>query len=304
MKRIFILLPFLAVGVAAGLAKAQDNAAAEKEVRQTLEEYGSAFSRGQASMSRPAFTQDAVYVTEDGTRVEGREAIIQRLRDYLTSHPGDRLRLTADKILFVTPEVAQVDGTAEIRGPGGPPDVSPYTALLVKREGHWQIKSMRDLSLSDDDEGATAADRLPELDWMVGEWTQTSEGGSVRATCRYDMEKNFLLWDYTVRASGKDVMTVNQRVGWDPQKGQFRSWVFDSAGGFAEGQWDPGDDGAWIIHQSGVLPDGGTASATCTLTPVERNSFRWRMAERRVDGQRLPDVDLRFAKSGSGGSPK
>jgi uncharacterized protein (TIGR02246 family) len=300
MKTTLILLALLALGVMVGLAKAQDNAAAQKEIRQTLEEYSSGFNRGQASTTRPAFTQDAVYVTDDGTRVEGRDAIVQRLRDYLTSHPGDRLRLTADTISLVTPEVAQVDGSAEIRGPGGPPDVSPYTALLVKREGHWQIKSMRDLSLVDEDEEATAADRLQELDWMVGTWSQDSEGSNVRAACRYDLDKNFLVWDYTVRASGKDVMTVHQRIGWDPQKGEFRSWIFDSVGGFAEGEWDPGDNGAWVIHQAGVLPDGGRASATCTITPVERSSFRWRMSDRRVDGQRLADVDVRFTKSGGG----
>jgi uncharacterized protein (TIGR02246 family) len=301
MKRTFKMVAVAALGGAAmiSVARAQETAAAQKEIRQALESYGSAFSRGQASQTGPTFTQDAIYVTEDGTRVAGREAIIQRLRDYLTNHPGDRLRLTADTILLITPEVAQVDGTTEIRGPGGPPDISPYTALLVKREGHWQIQSIRDLSLVDEDEEATAADRIQELDWMVGTWSQESEGSSVRDTCRYDLDKNFLRWDYTVRQGGKDLMTVSQRIGWDPQKGEFRSWVFDSVGGFAQGEWDPEDNGAWEIHQTGVLPDGGRASATCTLTPIERNSFRWRMANRRVDGQRLADVEVRFTKSGS-----
>ena len=123
----------------------------------------------------------------------------------------------------------------------------------------------------------------------------------MRATCRWDPGRHFLLWDYTVRQGSQEVMTVYQRIGWDPQKGQFRSWVFDSLGGFAEGQWDPSDDGAWVIRQAGVLPDGGTASATCFLVPGERSSFRWRMTDRRVDGDRLADVDLRFTKSGGAG---
>jgi hypothetical protein len=241
---------------------------------------------------------NAEFVTAAGVRFQGREALIQRLRDYLARHKGDQLKLTADAIRFVTPEVAQVDGIAELRGPGGPPDQSPYMAILVKHEGRWQMQSVRDLGDPRRESAASAAERLKELDWMVGQWTQTDEGSQVRATCRWDPSKTFLLWDYTIRQGRDEVMTVSQRIGWDPQAGQFRSWVFDTAGGFAEGRWDPGDDGACVIHQAGVLPDGGTASATCLIVPVERNSFRWRMTDRRVAGARLADVDARFTRSG------
>ena len=37
------------------------------------------------------------------------------------------------------------------------------------------------------------------------------------------------------------MLTVTQRIGWDPVADHIRSWEFDSEGGFGEGKW--GGDG-------------------------------------------------------------
>jgi hypothetical protein len=91
-------------------------------------------------------------------------------------------------------------------------------------------------------------------------------------------------------------MTVTQRIGWDPQTGQFRSWIFDSEGGFAEGRWEK-DESAWTIQQSGVLPDGGTASAMALLAPDGKDAFDWTLTYRRVGGDKLADVHVRFNRT-------
>lgn len=282
---------------AIGMAWGQGSPQEETAIRQALASYGQAFSKGQAPAAGPAFTETAVYITASGERVVGRAALVQRLTAYLAKHKGDQLSLTATSITFVTPEVASIDGTSSIRGPGGPPDIGPFNAVMVKSGGRWMIQIMRDLGDPPAADGGTPAEHVQDLAWMVGEWTATEAGGTVRANCRFDASKNFLLWDYTVQAAGKDVMSVNQRVGWDAQTGQFRSWVFDSVGGFAQGRWEANGGGAWEIRQTGVLPDGGGAAATCQLIPVTATSFRWRMTDRRVNGAKLADVDLRFTKA-------
>src|SRR4051794_40213096 len=182
MKRVSIAIAVLALCAAAGAAaRAQENRAAEQAIRDALQSYSDAFSRGQAPRAGPAFVENAEYVTSGGDRIKGRQAIVKRMMGYLSTHHGDHLKLTADSILFVTPDVAQVDGNAELRGPGGPPDVSPYTAIMVRRDGRWMMQSLRDLSTEEDEEDATsAAARIKTLDWMVGEWTQTSAAGTVR----------------------------------------------------------------------------------------------------------------------------
>ena len=50
-------------------------------------------------------------------------------------------------------------------------------------------------------------------------------------------------------------MTGQQRIGWDPLARQFKSWVFDSQGGFGEGEFSHDGD-AWLIKARGVRSDG------------------------------------------------
>ena len=64
---------------------------------------------------------------------------------------------------------------------------------------------------------------------------------------------------------GKPVMSVTQRIGWDPLARQFRSWEFDSEGGFGEGRWSR-DGERWVVKHTGVRPEGTTASATNIMT--------------------------------------
>ena len=300
MKKCLATLTVLALFAAASIALAQRPQVDEQGIRQVLDSYSKAFSEARAPAAGPAFAQDALYVSDTGERVAGREAIGKRLREYLAVNKGDQLRMTAEVIRFASPEIAEVEGVAEIRGPGGPPEISPYVALLVKREGRWLIKSLRDLSPTDPEKNMTPADHIQDLSWMVGEWLHSSGSGTVRLGCRLDASRNFLLWDYTVRAAGKEGMTVSQRIGWDPHNRAFRSWVFDSIGGFAEGRWDPEGDGAWQIRQTGVLPDGDTASAVCRLIPIDKDRFRWAMTDRRVHGARLADTQLTFTRAKTG----
>jgi hypothetical protein len=96
---------------------------------------------------------------------------------------------------------------------------------------------------------------------MVGEWVDEGAESETRVNCHWSPDKNFLLREYTVKRGGKPVMTVTQRVGWDPVAREFRSWEFDSAGGFGEGRWSRDDD-RWVVKQTGVRPEGATASST------------------------------------------
>ena len=53
-----------------------------------------------------------------------------------------------------------------------------------------------------------------------------------------------------------------QRIGWDPVAGQFRSWDFDSQGGYSEGLWSRDGD-RWIIKMS----------ACCAVKDLDGNKY-------------------------------
>ena len=80
-----------------------------------------------------------------------------------------------------------------------------------------------------------------------------------------------------------------QLVGWDAARKEIRSWVFDSEGGFAEGEWSPVGD-RWLVKTTATLPDGVTASSTSVFQSLDDNSFSWQKVNRVVDGEILPNI--------------
>jgi hypothetical protein len=94
-------------------------------------------------------------------------------------------------------------------------------------------------------------------------------------------------------------MNITQRIGWDPLARQIRSWVFDSEGGYADGYWTREETG-WSAQLRGVLNNGKTASMTNIWTPVDDTSVRFQSTNRRVEGEPLPDTDLKLVKSNGG----
>ena len=180
--------------------------------------------------------------------------------------------------------MAQVDGNVEIRGPGGPPDITPYLALLVKQDGKWLFDSVRDLSSEPDEEELPASERLKALEWMVGEWRQKRAALSSREARAGTRTATSYCGIHGEEEGDEEVMSVTQRIGWDPQAGGFRSWIFDSESGYAQGRWEP-EGKAWVIQQTGVLPGRGDGIRHGRADAGGPGCVRLRMTNRREGGR-------------------
>ena len=75
-----------------------------------------------------------------------------------------------------------------------------------------------------------------------------------------------------------------QVIGWDTDAEMFRSWIFDSAGGFANDEWTKEGD-RWIVKSAGVLFGGQKSSAVRIITPIDDDSFTLEAVDREVDGE-------------------
>jgi uncharacterized protein (TIGR02246 family) len=257
----------------------------EKEIRAFDDLYTRDFNAGDAKALVARFTEDAEVVEDDGLRYRGRELIEERLAETLVANRGAKMTIEIDGVHVLSPDVAKEEGrTIVTPAEGGPPSHRRYTTLLVRRDGKWLISSLRE----EHDPMVSPHDRLGILSWMVGDWIDEGPDSVVRVNCRWSADRNFLLRTFTVKSQGKDVMTVTQRIGWDPAAKQIRSWEFDSEGGFGEGKWG-GDGDRWVIKHTAVRPEGTTVSATNTMVRERPDLVRWSSTERYVGHEPVPD---------------
>src|SRR5438270_7254961 len=84
--------------------------------------------------------------------------------------------------------------------------------------------------------------------------------------------------------------TGTQRIGYDPLTGHLKSWVFDSAGGYADGYFHREGE-SWIEQSSGVTSDGRMASGTNIFMPVDKHRMSWQAVDRVIGGERIADLD-------------
>lgn len=244
------------------------------------------YNKGDAKAVAALFTEDAEVEDDTGEVYNGRAEVEHSLADSFAEDKGAKIALQVDSLRFVTPEVACERGRSVVTPTAGAPMSRLYTVLYVKHDGHWLMSSVRE----EPDLFVAPHERLKDLAWMVGDWVDEGSDSVVKVHCGWSDDGNFLLRTFTVRREGRPVMTVNQRVGWDPLTRQFRSWEFDSEGGYGEGKWSR-DGESWVVHQAGVRPEGTTASATNVLTRVRPDLVRWVSGRRVVGGHTVADEE-------------
>ena len=264
-----------------------DRADDTRAIAALVEAFTKAFNAGDAAAVAATFTAGALVVDEEGERTLGRAAIRDKFAASFKNTPGSTIAIQVDSRRFLGSETALEEGRATIT-PGnaaGAPEISRFTAVYVKEDGHWLQAAVRD----EPARNLTVHDRLKELEWLVGEWVNESQEAVVFTTCKWADNGNFLLREFTVKTQGKPVMSGSQRIGWDPVKRQFKSWVFDSEGGFVEAYWTR-DGNQWVVKAEGVQ-NGEPASATNIITRLGKDRIGWQSVNRTLGGAAVPGID-------------
>lgn len=112
------------------------------EIRAVMRRLNEAW--GDADAFAAVFTEDAEYVTFDGSMVKGREAIAESHRPLFEGFMrGSRLAGEPPVIRFLTPDVALVHGKGAViqrrQQRASRRAISTQTNVLVKQDGRWQI---------------------------------------------------------------------------------------------------------------------------------------------------------------------
>lgn len=258
--------------------RAADDAESAQAIRHASRQYLDALARGDAEAAAAFWTPMGDLIDSQGRSSKGRELArkIQplRSRDAVT---GPTLEI--DSLRFVHPDVAMEDGTTQwLAGPNGESALVRFSAVWVRSNGNWLLDSVRESALHPNSHAA----RLQALSWLVGDWVSSGDGPAIEMTCRWTLERNFLLREIRTQ-SPDEPLSISQRIGWDPASGQIKSWTFDSHGGHGTGVWSQ-NEGRWVVDATGVLPDGRQATSRNLYALEGRDSLSWESVESTIAG--------------------
>ena len=278
-----------ATKASAPVADPKAAAPAADPVGKTLAALGAAYNARDAKAISGLFSPTGEFIDGEGNIFHGREAIAREFEALFEINPTSNIKLTSHDVreistgLFAADCVVQLSAGAKVESTE--PVQIEFSALVVRQaDGSWLLASVR----SEGEESLqTPHAHLARLAWLVGEWVDESSESTMHTNTRWSEDGNFLLTDFTVHIAGRKAMSGTQRIGWDASLEQFRSWVFDSEGGFATGLWTELED-RWVVKASGARPDGLTGSGTQTYQPSP-NGYTFMMTDRVVGDQAMPD---------------
>jgi uncharacterized protein (TIGR02246 family) len=265
----------------------KDKATEEAALMKNAEAFVEAFHKGDAKAVAGFWTKDGDYTDQTGRTLKGRDAIEKAFTEFFAENKGLKVRIDITALKFVSADVAIEDGMTSVIPPdGGPPSRARYTIVHVKKDGKWQLSSVRDAPYAP----PSNHEHLGGLEWAIGDWASDTEKGEVvRVEFSWSESQNFIVSTFGATFKNIRIGGGTQWIGWDPLTKKVRSWNFESNGGFGEGSWT--QDGAkWVAKSSGVLHDGKKVTATNILTRIDADTMSWQAKDRTEDGKALPDI--------------
>jgi uncharacterized protein (TIGR02246 family) len=260
-----------------------------KPIVEAIAAFTKVYGTADAKILNDFFTDDVVLVDPQGTETRGKAAVASMYAASFQETPGLRLESRVREVRYLTPDVARVEGDSRLASAGADAtEFNRFSALLVRRDGKWRTAEIRELAAPAAD--ITPYERLRELEWMVGDWVDESENNKVTASVRWADNQSYLVRTYAVEIQGEKASSGTQFIGWDPQSGQIKSWVFDSEGGHGEALWTHTEPNKWVLKAEGVLRDGRPSSATQIHTIINKDSVKSSSVDRIIGGQTAPDI--------------
>lgn len=287
--KLAVHLVFALLAWANAAALAAESEGEVDAIRQCAESYVAAYNQGDADALAALWAEDGVYTDpESGESIVGREAIREMFAKIFEVGHGAQLGVTIHSIRLITPDVAIEDGTAEITSPDGAPEVSEYAAIHVKKDGVWQLNSVRETATPTPP--TSRGGELEQLAWLEGEWVDESEDAAVHTTWQWSKNRKFLTGTFSIVVGDEVALEGTQVIGWAATRQQLRSWTFDSDGGISEGIWQRHGD-EWVVDSATMLADGGNGCAVNVYRMIDPETFAFRSIDRVIDGEAQPEID-------------
>lgn len=276
----------------AAAAFAQDDTPApqvspdETAIRAAIASYADAFNKHDAAALAAHWSESGEFITPAGKTITGRADLEKDFAAYFEEAKDAKLTLGEPTIQFLSPTVAVEHGSALVVATDRDPIETDYEAIHVKTAEGWKMDSVREEEYV---APQSHYDELQSLEWMIGEWVDADDEGTVETVCRWTKNNNFITRTFRVHVEGAVDLEGTQVIGWDPRAQTIRSWMFDSEGGFGAGAWS-GDSSRWTVRSLNVLPDGRSGSATIVTEKIDDDTYTFHTIGREVEGELLPNI--------------
>lgn len=285
----------LALLAASGLRAQEEPSPEVAGLQQAAADFVLAYNAKDPAAIAALFTENGeITDLRAGDTTTGRVDIQLRYAEIFAAGDVPSVAIEVDSVRLVGKDLAIEDGTLHFTPPGdnAPAKSTAYTAVLQKSaDGAWQIASTRSLA-----DTTGAAGRLAELaSALKGDWTAMRDGLRLDLAFGWDGSGNFVAGEMLATTADGDPQSTNLRIGWDAARKTITWWSFDDGGGFAKGDWTPTEDG-WLIRTEGSTADGESTSANQTLKIEGKDTLLWTAKDRLVDGEKLPDIEMRVVR--------
>lgn len=275
-------------------AAIEDAATLKKIVAESTKKYAELYGAGDAAGLAALFTPEAEYVDSSGVIFHGRAAIQAEFTASFEAGVKGKLEITVTSIRPIADGLVVEEGATTFRPEGdGQVSQSRYVALHTRgAEGGWLLAAVRELSPPE----LSPQEQLKALSWLAGEWREEIDGSVVKTSWKKSDDGVAMLGQFTMKDASGATRSGSHRIGWDPERKQFRSWIFDSTGGFADGWWTPNLDGTWTVQLHGTDAEGVRISGAITYSRDGDNRLTIAQTNRTRGGIGLPAVSHKVVR--------
>lgn len=151
-SRLLLCIGVLSVSMSGAVIGADSHGQDTTEIRSLIAEFTGAWQKSDAHALSMFWVVDGDFINPDGMFMTGRDQIAGFYSQaFSLGYAGTSASATVDKVRFLSPSLAIVDGVFEISGRAGqggvalPPEKGRYTALVTRRDGRWWIVSNREM---------------------------------------------------------------------------------------------------------------------------------------------------------------
>lgn len=270
-----------------------DDGELQKTIARSAEQFIAAVKDRNAESLAALFTEQAEYIDSEGIVFHGRGAIEAEFTARFEVASAGTMEIEVLSIRPIAEGVVVEDGISTfVASEGGAASQTRYTVTHVRQaDGKWLMASVREL----DSGRMTPHDRLRSLAWLVGQWHEDVPGQVITTEWNWSADGNYLISHFEARR-GPEEWSGTHRIGWDAERKQFRSWIFESGGGTLEGWWGSNDDGTWSVNLSGLNDDGVRISGLLGYEPDGPDAIWVTQTMRTLGGENLPSTSHRVVR--------